>query len=393
MSPPVSAPLPLVRLCLASALLAGASGASYAYVDLSLNAWGLSASAIGINAAMPALAWLLATPLMPWALRHFSPRHLLLGLLAVIAAAITCSPLFHDPGAWLVLRFLFGGSLGLVFRLVEYWINATAPEAHRARSVGLYAMSFGAGAMAGASVIPLIGVDGWPSILLMVALTGAATLIFALTGGGPPRVEGPPVRIGSRFCRHHGGLAVCAALIFGMFEAVSYTMMPVYAIRLGLPEHWAVWCAAATIGGQIVMAAPTGILADRYGKVRVMTGAATLAALIPALIPHTTHAPPLLLITMLLWGGVAGTLYTVALALLADQFRGADLAAANAAFGTLYAIGSLSGPLLHGVAMDLWPAQGLMVSAAAQFCAFLCAVLIYSRISPPLHRVQENGGG
>lgn len=372
--------LPLLPICLASAFLAAASGASYAYVDLSLNAMGASASAIGLNAAMPAMAWLLAMPLMPWALRRFNLRPLLLGLLAVTATAMICSALFPDPDVWLLLRFLFGGGTGMTFRLVEYWIGATAPSAHRARNVGLYAMSFATGAMTGAFITPVIGAYGWPPVMLMVTLTGVSALIFSLLRGAPPQ-PGPPARAGWHLCRQQGFLALSAVLIFGMFEAVPYTMMPVYSARLGLPDHWAVWCTAAAIGGQILMAVPSGILADRYGKGRVVTVAAMISMLVPALIPQTVHTPALLLITMALWGGFAGTLYTVALALLADQFRGADLAAANAAFGILYAVGNLGGPLLHGFAMDGWDPQGLMVSASALFCLFLCGVLLRPR--PP----------
>lgn len=378
MTPSRHPPLNLPLLSIASALLAAAVGSSYAYVDLSLNRMGVSATAIGLNAAMPALGWLLATPLMPWALRQFNPKALLLGLLAVAVLAVVCFPAIPDPDAWMVLRFLFGGGTGMVFRLVEYWINAASPENHRARNVGIYATAFATGAMIGAAVTPLVGVEGWPPIVMMAVLALAAGMVFAVLRGGPPPIKTFSAKGSWRLYRSGAFIALFGILVFGMFEAVPYTLMPVYAVRLGLADHWAVWCASAAIGGQIVMAVPVGIVADRFGKARVLTGSAIVALTLPAIIPHTVQTPELLLVAMLVWGGFAGSLYNITLAMLADHFKGTELATANAAFGTLYALGNLVGPPVHGLAMDSWNPQGLMISAAGLFGLFLCVFFWHS---------------
>lgn len=375
-SPRENLNLPL--LSVASALLAAAVGASYAYVDLSLNRMGVSATAIGLNASMPALGWLLATPLMPWALRRFNPKALLLGLLAVAVLAVVCFPAMPDPDAWMVLRFLFGGGAGMVFRLVEYWINAASPASHRARNIGIYATSFAAGAMSGAAVMPLFGVEGWPPIGMMAVLAVVAGLVFAVIRGGPPPIDTSSVGGNWRLYRNGAFIAFFGILVFGLFESVPYTLMPVYVVRLGLADHWAMWCASAAIGGQIVMAVPVGIVADRFGKAHVLTGSAIVSLMIPALIPHTVQTPELLLVAMLVWGGFAGSLYNVTLAMLADRFRGMELAGANAVFGTLYAFGNLLGPPLHGLAMDAWDPQGLMISASGLFGLFLCVFFWHS---------------
>lgn len=371
--------LSLVPLSAASALLAAAVGMSYVYVDLSLNRMGETATAIGLNAAMPALGWLLATPLLPWALRRCNSKALILALLAVAGLAILGFPVWPDAQSWMVLRFLFGGAAGLVFRLVEYWINAASPETHRARNVGIYAAAFAAGAMAGGLVSPLVGVEGWPPAWAIAALTAAAALVFATLRGGPPRLTQAPPRPSWR--RYGGGafIALAGVVVLGLYEAIPYTLMPVYSVRQGVADHWALWCAAAAVGGQIIMAAPVGILADRHGKIRALAWSAAICLVIPAAIPAAIAHPPLLLVAMLIWGGFAGSLYNVALAMLADRFEGAELAAANAAFGTLYALGSLCGPPIHGLAMDWWPPQGLMVSAAGLFALFLCALAWQAR--------------
>ncbi|MFN9357311.1 MAG: MFS transporter, partial [Alphaproteobacteria bacterium] len=65
-----------------------------------------------------------------------------------------------------------------------------------------------------------------------------------------------------------------------------------------------------------------------------------------------------------LWGGVISAIYAVGLAHLGARFRGGVLAAANSAFAIIYATGTMVGPSLGGLAMDLWNPHGLVVVLA-----------------------------
>nr|WP_029009003.1 MFS transporter [Azospirillum halopraeferens] len=362
----------MATISAATVAAAAATGASYAYVDLSLHRMGASATAIGLNAAMPALAWLLTTPLMPVLLRRCDPAAVLRVLLGVAILSPFGFLVSTDQGVWMVLRFLFGGSLGMVFRLIEYWINAASPDDRRGRNVGLYAGVFCAGAAAGAALVPLTGTQGWPTILLIQALVGTALAVLSVTRAAPPPIFGParvpPAVLGT-------SVAVMAALAFGLFEAVPYTLMPVYAVKSGLSEAWAAGTVSAFLVGALIVPVPAGMLADRFGKPGVLAACAAVGLAVPLVLPAALDTPAVLLAVMVLWGGGAGSLYTVALAMLADRFRGADLAAANVAFGTLYAAGALIGPPLHGLAMDRHDPHGLMESSILLFAALLAVVI------------------
>lgn len=366
--------LRMPRISIASALLAAAVGASYAYVELSLNRMGVSAAAIGLNAAMPALAWLLGTPLMPWALRRFDSKMLPVGLMLVAAVAALAFPLSSEPWVWMGLRFLFGGGCGLAFRLIEYWIGAASPDEHRARNIGIYTAAFCGGAVAGGALVPLVGLEGWPPAILIAGLSLPAAGLLLLGPEKPPVIESSPRQA-------WGGLfpvafaAFLGALVYGLFEAVPYTLMPVHVVRAGLGEEWAAWSASAFLLGLLALAVPIGWAADRWGKVRVLIPSLVVALAIPAFLPMTLARPEILLLTMGVWGGFAGSLYSVTLAMLADWFDGAELAAANAVFGTLYALGSLFGPPLLGATMDHMPRQGLMAASALLFLAQLGGTL------------------
>jgi predicted MFS family arabinose efflux permease len=79
-------------------------------------------------------------------------------------------------------------------------------------------------------------------------------------------------------------------------------------------------------------------------------------------------------ILLLVWGGVAGALYTVGLAHLGARFSGSDLASANAAFVILYNVGLVIGPPLAGGGLDLYPPHGFAYALALLFAGYLVVV-------------------
>ena len=65
--------------------------------------------------------------------------------------------------------------------------------------------------------------------------------------------------------------------------------------------------------------------------------------------------------SLFVWGGAAFGLYTVAVTMLGERYRGGELAAANAAFVMTFELANMLGPPAAGSAMDAWQPYGLMV--------------------------------
>jgi MFS family permease len=76
------------------------------------------------------------------------------------------------------------------------------------------------------------------------------------------------------------------------------------------------------------------------------------------------------LLFMLAYGAVISGIYTVAMVIIGERFRGADLAAASALFGLMWGGGSILGPPIGGLAMDLHP-HGVPLALALLFVLFL----------------------
>jgi MFS family permease len=69
--------------------------------------------------------------------------------------------------------------------------------------------------------------------------------------------------------------------------------------------------------------------------------------------------------------GASSAFYTIGLAMIGERVQPGALASANAAFIFAYGLGSLLGPALGGVSMDIADPWGLMVAFAAMAGLYL----------------------
>ena len=72
-----------------------------------------------------------------------------------------------------------------------------------------------------------------------------------------------------------------------------------------------------------------------------------------------------------LLGAAGGGVYTLSLIIVGQRFQGAALVTANAAFGVLWGLGNLSGPLIAGVGMRISNPDGLPITLALATALFL----------------------
>ncbi|HSD35629.1 MAG TPA: MFS transporter, partial [Alphaproteobacteria bacterium] len=82
-------------------------------------------------------------------------------------------------------------------------------------------------------------------------------------------------------------------------------------------------------------------------------------------------SPALLWTLLFVWGGTIFAFYTVGLSLLGQAVPAAQFTAANASFIVFYELGSISGPVIGGAAMDALGPNGMLGLVAFAAAAFL----------------------
>ncbi|MEE8246136.1 MAG: MFS transporter, partial [Alphaproteobacteria bacterium] len=114
-------------------------------ISLILESRTVERAIIGMNAAVPALAVLLVSPLVPRMIRALGYRRVIMLALVVEVAVLLLFPALDDLAVWFVLRFVLGASGALLFIAAESWINQLAEDTTRGRVVSIYVMAISAG--------------------------------------------------------------------------------------------------------------------------------------------------------------------------------------------------------------------------------------------------------
>lgn len=332
-------------------------GLSNPLLSLILESRGVSRTLIGLNAAMPAFGLLLGSLMMPTLIRFFGIKHFLLLCLVVDLCMFLMFPLLDHLYAWFVIRFISGIAVNGLFIASEIWINEITLDENRGRILGIYNTFLAASVSLGPLIIPMVGIDGWAPFIVAAILVALAAIPIGWTGSSSPVMHGDSSFSITSFIFIAPTL-IFAVLLFSWKEYAGTTFLPVYAVRSGIDDNIAAIMLTILGVGGICLTYPIGWLADKVDRYLVLILCGICAGLGALFLPIVITNGAALWILLFFWGGSFAGLYTVTLTIIGQRFRGMDLTIANVALGVVWGIGSLTGPTVTGIAMDIWDPQG-----------------------------------
>lgn len=345
-----------------------AFGLTFPLLSLLLERRGVPAWIIGLNSAMSPLGIILAGPVIPAAVRLFGARQLALFTLFGMALLLMGFYVFPSLVAWFVLRFAFGVIAGTLYTLSEAWIVHFAEGPRRGRITGIYTSVVAITFSAGPLIIPYLNVESITPWLLgsVLVLAAGIPLLFVNTGEEfQPNKE----QSVANFVRR-APLLLFAVLTLTMFDAVMLSFFIIYGLRSGLDLETASWALGVSIAGNAVLQYPIGMLADHWRRTSIMWLAGVMALAMALALPFAVNNIALWPVAFML-GTAAYAIYTAALAILGDEFKGAELIAGSAAFAATWGVGGIASPPVVGAAIDAFGIQALPVFLTALYSGFL----------------------
>lgn len=337
--------------------------------SLVMERWGVDPVVIGANSATASLGILVTAPFAPLLVRVFGLVPAICCGMVVSSAAIVIMGLTESVGVWFVLRFVGAAGLAVHWIISETWMSSVATERTRGRILAAYVTFIAAGFAGGPLILTVVGTEGLtPFVVFGVTVLGAAAP-FLTIGHLVPVLELSGVA--SPMILLRGAPTVfAAAAVFGIVDAGLFTFLSIWGLRLDYSEREALMLVSAFVSGAVLLQLPIGWIADRVNRRTLLIVFAVASVIGPlAAIGFATDLD-LLLPILVLWGGLAGGIYTIGLALLGDRFGSGQLAAANAAFVMTFEGTSLIGPPLAGVALELWMPHGVMALMAVTAAVF-----------------------
>lgn len=329
-------------------------------LSLILEMEGSSSTTIGSLAMTAPFGVIVGSFFVPRCLRAVDGRRLLLLAITLEVIFILLLMMLQDLVSWFLIRFFMGVTGSFLFIVSESWMADIALDKTRGRVMGLYntvlLLSFALGPL----MLSVTGTAGVLPFLTGITLMLLAALPLVYAGSYQP-VSSGDISFGVLSFFRVAPLLAIACIVVSFKDVAATSLLPVYGVRTGLTESLAaLMLFFAALGGGVLQV-PLGWLADHYNRLTVLRVCGMMGLIGAALLPLVVGMLWWLGLVLFLWMGLFAGIYTVAMTLAGQWFRGVELTTAMAAFGVFWGLGGVAGPLVAGVAMDVWDPHGLPV--------------------------------
>jgi MFS family permease len=307
---------------------------------------------------------------------------------AICTASVMAHGLFVSPVSWGGLRLLTGIAVTGLYMVVESWLNAGADRSNRGRIISVYMVVSFLGLGAGQFLLNAAEVNG-PNLFLVTGILLALCLVpVSTTHSVQPQVP-KTMNFNLVALSKTAPMGMFGCLTAGLINGALYTLGPVFGHRIGLTVPGISLFMGATVLSGLILQWPVGLLSDRFDRNIVMAGLAVAVAAISLTITLLMRESFSLLLTLtILYGGVAFTLYPVAVAHTHDFFPPDDIVAVSSALILSYGVGASLGPPAAAMMMNILGPSGLYVFIALAGSIFGGTVAVYRRRRPERLEVE-----
>lgn len=340
---------------------------------------GVSSSLNGLNTSAVYLGILISAPFMERILQKLGFKNgLFLGGLTV-AIALGLFPIWHSFWFWFLLRFIIGFGDSMLQIGAQTWITTFSPAHRRGLNVALFGLFFGLGFAVGPMMTNFLSVSEALPFVVSALLSLLATLSLLLLQQSYPERSSTDTtekkHVLSVF--KYAWVALLFPLGYGFLEASLNGNFPVYALQSGIGVREVSIILPAFAIGSVVLQLPLGSLSDHIGRKRILMISLAIGVIgftVAGLLQASIIA---LIICFFITGMFVGSLYSLGLSYMVDLIPRYLLTAGNTLCSVLYAIGSLSGPIIGGTALQYVPGVNFFYIISVFLVIILIALLFF----------------
>jgi len=379
--------LPIRSLLLGTALLLIGNGLLSTLIALRGSLEGFSDQLIGLMGSAYFVGFLLGTFTIPSLIRNIGHIRAFTFLAAAMAATVLLHSLIVHPWVWLALRVLTGMALVGIYTIIESWLNSRTEPASRGFVLGVYTVANMCAMALAQQFLHLASPAEFVLFSLAAVMVCFSVLPLASTRQPQPVVHAVP-KLSLKALWKAAPVAANASILSGLVQGSFWSIMPLYATRMGFDAGGVAMLMTATILGGAVLQLPLGRLSDKVDRRLVLglsTALATLAAIGIAFLGEIQYA---LLGGAFMFGGMMFALYPIAIAHLVDHLSSEDFLSGNVGMLLLHGLGAIAGPVITGLLMSQIGPLGLPVYFAAILAPFTVYVLLRVRRARD-HIVEE----
>lgn len=334
---------------------------------------GFSVFTTGIIMSLYYTGFLIGCLIVPRMVRSVGHIRVFAGLASLASTTI----LFHGiiPNAWVWggIRILSGVSFAGLFIVAESWLNNIAPNKLRGRIFSSYIFVIQGGLFTGQFFINFAPPENITLFVFVSALISLSLMPVTLANKSPPvfqETENLPLR---RLLKI-SPLAVSGVFAAGVCGAVFLSLGPFYAREAGMNVAHISWFMAAYILGCALLPLILGTISDRFDRRNMIIGIAFCAFCTGMIIEH---APPVLMLTTFILGGLVTSFYSISVAYMNDRLKPEQMVSASASLILINGFGASIGPMIVGLIMQTTGQTVLFFPALSAVCLLVMLIGIY----------------
>ena len=308
--------------------------------------------------------FLLASSAVPKMIRRVGHVRVFAFLGSLVSAALLVFPVLENPVVWTASRAVIGFCFCGIYVTAESWLNNTATNETRGKTLSAYMIVMMAGTIAAQGLLVVPDASGFllfivPSVLVSLSF---APILLSITPLPAFETAKP---MGLRDVYRASPLGSVGLFLLGGVFAGQFGMAAVYGSSAGLTLGQISIFVAAFYAGALVLQYPLGWLSDRMDRRRLILAVAVLggaAGLVAALLGGVF---PILVAAAFFVGGASNPLYSLLIAYTNDFLDPDDMAGASAGLYFIHGAGAVTGPLVMGWAMQQVGPSGFFILIAA----------------------------
>lgn len=333
----------------------------------------------GSSTTLGYLAVVLASPYTGRLIDRFGVKFILLTGMLIWLLGSLGHVFWYNYYVLFPVRLISGVGATFIFVATEVIINRSSNEKNRGQNIGLYAVLLSIGIAVGTMLIFTVEYGDWAPYVIggTIMLIALLFQIYFLN-----EVKGEEEKVVSKMkLKQMPFLSLASAALYGVFESSIIVALPLFGLRNGFTQIEVSYFLASFVIGGIVLLYFLSKLSDIYSSRKLLL-------LISILLGSLMLSPTLslmfifLIAAFFLIGGFVPAYYTIGLNYTVQNIEKKYIAQANGYFVMMYGLGTLLGPMIGSMIVELNKEYGFWIfSALLCFSFFLVILLRNDKIS------------
>ncbi|WP_157867315.1 MFS transporter [Melioribacter roseus] len=335
----------------------------------------------GIATTAGYVSIVLFSPLAGRLLKKYSIRKIgLIGFFIWTAGALA-HIYWHNYPVLLSVKFLMGIGGTIIFVSTEFIINYYSDSSNRGKNTGIYVVLLSIGIALGTLLIWTLEISDWVPFVIGSAVMFIVWILYFLffedfqfAGGNSNnrkmRLRDMPL------------ISLVSSAVYGIMESSLVVVIPIYGLRSSYDTTEVSSFLTSFVIGGIILLYLIGYMADKVNKTNLLSAVSLILALLFVFpLFHTNFV--YLVVLFFLIGGIVPAYYTLGLNYTMEKVNRHYIAEANGYYVMFYGIGTIAGPVVGSLMIDIETKVAYWI-----FASFLC--LFFWLI---LRSNKKEGGG